>query len=116
MLLSLCPKTYMSRQPHQRHDAFEWVLSHNNYQAWLESPRSGILHLHGHQGSRRTLLSRLLFQSLRETTNHDAKSIIYFSFDEHDENQSSTAGLLSSLLVQLLLSDPSNFGKFTDLY
>ncbi|KAI9779171.1 MAG: hypothetical protein M1839_007706 [Geoglossum umbratile] len=116
MLSSLSPKNYLSKQSPRLGGTFEWVLAHKTCQSFLETYKSRILHLYGRRGSGRTLLSHMLFQFLRETTSRDSHSVVYFSFDEHDGSQSSTAKMLSSLLFQLLLSDPSNFGKFANLY
>ncbi|KAH0558880.1 hypothetical protein GP486_004486 [Trichoglossum hirsutum] len=91
----------------------EWVLSHDTYRSWLGSSRPCILHLHGHQGSGRTVLSQFLLQSLREAYVGSKTIVVYFSFDEH---RNSALELLASIGSQLLAYEPSLFCKVHHIY
>ncbi|KAI9856186.1 MAG: hypothetical protein M1813_009203 [Trichoglossum hirsutum] len=112
-LSSLYREIYRFPQSPQLLGTFEWVLSRKTYRSWLEISSPCILHLYGHQGSGRTVLSQLLFQSLREKCVGSTTIVVYFSFDKY---RNSATELLASLGNQLLSYEPSLFGKVRYLY
>jgi len=81
----------------------EWVLAHENFQAWSESKSPTLLWLSGHPGCGKTVISSFLIESLRARPD---SSVIYFICDNKHEHFRTKECILRSLLHQLIIAHP----------
>ena len=98
----------VSEHPH----TLKWLLSHDTYLAWLGCSDPCMLFIHGQCGVGKTTLSSFLWKSLGtadQAEEGDAIVVLYFSFDRDDKRRNSIRSLLSSIIYQLLASQPQPF-------
>lgn len=94
-----------------------WIFSHKTYVDWLDHAEPAILCLCGKPGSGKSVLSSLVIRNLRlSTTGGEKRAIVFFFCNEQDERRHSTRDLLSSLIHQLLVQQPSLFNRVRSLW
>lgn len=93
-----------------------WIFSHETYVDWLGHPQPAILCLYGKPGSGKSVLSSLVIRNLRLSSAERKRAIVFFFCDEQGERLHSTRDLLSSLIHQLLVQQPSLFRHVQSLW
>lgn len=88
-----------------------WIFSHETYIGWLGHAEPAILCLYGKPGSGKSVLSSLVIRNLRLSSAGEKRAIVFFFCNEQDERRRSTGDLLSSLIRQLLVQQPSLFSN-----
>lgn len=105
--LALDLEIYLPTIPDPDSITNSWIFSYKQYQSWLELETPAILCLHGIPGSGKSLLSSLVLRKLRKSSAGQGKAIAFFLCDEQDERRHSTVDLLTTLIRQLLVQQPS---------
>jgi len=88
--------------------AKDWIFSQGGYKNWLKQTAPSVLFLHGKSGSGRSIIASAVVREMQATA-HQKKAVIFFFCDQQDERCQTTKELLSSLVRQLLLQQPSFF-------
>jgi ankyrin repeat protein len=99
--------------PQVQEGTFQWVLSHQTYQEWLNTDSQPILHVIGKPGCGKSVLSGFLRAKLIEDTKWIATA--YHSYHESDES-SGLEQIYASLIAQVLYMVPSLFQVVEPMY
>ena len=88
------PSTDSARQ-------LRWIIEHEAYKTWINSPRPSILHIYGN--SEIADASRHLFRALDLDRDEKKKGelVTYFTFKKDDDRFNSIAAMLSTLMFQI---------------
>ncbi|KAI5793375.1 hypothetical protein FPQ18DRAFT_425490, partial [Pyronema domesticum] len=104
----------------RREGTLQWILQHQRYQDWVRLDKTGesqLLWISGHPGSRKTVLSRFLLESiegsLKEQGTDHKHHVLYFFFDDMEEKQKTALSLLRALLHQIIRKIPSLISHVT---
>lgn len=91
------------------------IEKHQEFKTWLKNRKSSATYLHGQRGVGKGVFSTILLRTLRKQY-PEGVPVIYYSFTDQDEKRTSSTGLISSLILQILSQDPQRFGQVRDLY
>ena len=97
-------------------EVLRWICLHEAYQTWLQNDLPEILVLHGGRGVGKSLISRCLFHHSLCITDARDLSTCYFSFDKQDCRRNSAKSAITSLIYQILSTNPSLFKNVRDFY
>lgn len=111
---TLNPDIYIPTIPGAESVHSNWLFSHSVYESWLQQTSPAILCLHGKLG--KSMLSSLALKNMKTSSFNPGKAIIFFFCDKLDERRRSTKDVLSSLIRQLLVQQPSLFRHALSLY
>ena len=89
--------------------ATHWIFSHDRYEYWIKETKPSVLFLHGKPGSGKSIAASAVVRAMQAFSTGGIKAVIYFFCNQQDERCRSAKQLLSSLIRQLLLQQPSFF-------
>lgn len=96
--------------------ATHWIFTHDEYKNWLKQTAPSVLFLHGKPGSGRSVIASAVVREMQAATTYQKKAVIFFFCNQQDERSHTTKELLSSLVRQLLLQQPSFFRYVQSTY
>ncbi|KAL6812541.1 ankyrin repeat-containing domain protein [Trichoderma sp. SZMC 28015] len=110
-------KIYQDK-PMAKSQSFGWIEEENTkVESWLSEPASKILLVSGDEGSGVRSASQSLMKQAEERYKKSAMSTVSasFTFDSFDDRFNTLEALLTSLVFQLLLADPTLFSFLADI-
>lgn len=110
-------KIYQDK-PMAKSQSFGWIEEENTkVESWLSEPASKILLVSGDEGSGMRPASQRLMEEAEKCYKESAMSTASasFTFDSFDDRFNTLEALLTSLVFQLLLADPTLFSFLADI-
>lgn len=110
-------KIYQDK-PMAQSQFFGWIEEENTkVESWLSEAASKILLVSGDEGSGMRLASQYLMEEAEKCYKESAMSTVSasFTFDSFDDRFNTLEALLTSLVFQLLLADPTLFSFLADI-
>ena len=93
-----------------------WLLQSDDFAKWEREPKQ-LLWLHGIPGCGKTILSSTVVEHIKATCKKDSQcQYIFYYFDFSDSKKQGVAGLLRSVLVQLVSRDQKTLKEVEKLY
>ena len=96
---------FKDRNPDRLDGTCQWVVQHENFQAWQQSNSSGLLWVSADPGSGKSVLSKSLVD--KDMQSSEACVTCYFFFKEDNDIQTSATTALTAMLHQLFSQKPN---------
>jgi hypothetical protein len=102
-------QTHRDRNPAPVSGACEWLIHHEQYQAWYQTSNSSLLWLSADAGCGKSVLTSFLTEHLASIENRIKvpDSVCYFFFKAGNAQQNNPVNAMAALLHQLYVSQPA---------